>query len=419
MEPRTDREYRRDFYRAVDVQQPSRRGQQQYYVPIYSRDGMQHYDHVPGMLDQIEFSVDQSVQFFSGFKGCGKSSELHRLADELRTRGYRVAEMDIQDFFNPLQPLNTAVLPYALAAGFARALNRDPSGTPMQRFLDFVRRVRVQGKGTVGVDLDIVQAGVEVSAYVKDDPDFAAQARSAFNHNRRTFRAEFHAFFQDLIAGLGTTEPIVFLVDSIDHFRGIGDDFETVRASVEAAFIELADDLQIPNLHVVYTVPIYLEVGLGPVRHVVNVKLATRDGDPYEPGIQALHEVLERRAPGGDLHRLLEPALSRRLILDSGGMFRDLLRLTRGLLIDATKPLPADAASLDRAGMAIRDPYTTVLTREQREILRGVDTTHELFLDKASKADETLLITMGAILRYPNDRATWFAVHPLLRSLLA
>ena len=84
------------------------------------------------MCIRDRFSVDQSVQFFSGFKGCGKSSELHRLADELRTRGYRVAEMDIQDFFNPLQPLNTAVLPYALAAGFARALNRDPSGTPMQ-----------------------------------------------------------------------------------------------------------------------------------------------------------------------------------------------------------------------------------------------------------------------------------------------
>lgn len=417
MSARSDRDYRRDFYRAVDVQHGTEAHDQQYYVPIYSREGMQSFDHVPGMLDQIEFSVAQSVQFFSGFRGCGKTSELRRLAAELRERGYRVAQMDIQDFFNPLQPLDTAVLPYALAAGFALALDQDLNGTPMRRFLDFVRRVRVSAKGTAGVELEGIQAGVEVATYVKDDPSFAAQAKSAFNHNRRTFRAEFHAFFQDLISEVGTDQPIVFLVDSIDHFRGIGDDFETVRASLESAFIELADDLRIPNLHVVYTVPIYLEVGMGTVRHVVNVKLATRDGSPYEPGIQAMLAVLQRRAPDEDLARLLDDTLARQLVLDSGGMFRDLLRLTRTVLID-TATLPTDRAALDRAGMAIRDPYTTVLTREQRDILRRVDTTHELFMDKASKADETLLITMGAILRYPNDRATWFAVHPLLRSLL-
>lgn len=417
MEQRSDREYRRDFYRAVDIQHGTDERAQAYYVPIYEREGMRDYDHVPRMRDEIDFSVAQSVQLFSGFRGCGKTSELVRLSHELRAEGYRVAFMDVEDYFNTLLPMETAILPHALAAGFAHAIDHDLNGPPMRRYWEFLRRIRFTGKGTLDVDGGMVKAGVEIAPYLKDDPTFAAEAKHVFNHNRRTFRAEFHAFFADILATLDATEPVVFIVDSIDHFRGIGETFEQVRSSVEATFIELAADLQIPNLHIIYTIPIYLEVGSGSLRHVVNVKLHDRAGAVYEPGYAALHDVIARRAPGADPSRLMSEECWRELITLSGGTFRDLLRLTRLILVDA-KSLPVDASAVQRAAANLRDNYTTVLTREHLDILRQVRDTHMLFTDQARKGDEMQLITMGAILRYPNAQTTWFDVHPLLKPLL-
>lgn len=414
---RADSEYRRDFYRALSVQDGSDPRQEMYYVPIYEREGMRDQDLVPKMLDEIDFSVGQSVQFLSGFKGCGKTSELTRLRRCLEERGYLVAWMDIEDYFNPLIPMDAPRLPHALAAGFALALDRNPNGTPVKRFMDFLARVRPRVTATAGFDNGILSGGVEVSAYLKDDPSFAAMAREAYNHNRRTFREEFHSFFQDLLRELHPDQQVVFIVDSIDHFRGIGEDFESVRASVESTFIELAEDLCIPNLHVIYTVPIYLEVGLGTNRHVVNVKLRERDGSPFDPGMAALRDVLARRAPGQDLSRVFEEDALTGLIEASGGMFRDLLRLARETLLE-NRELPLGPDAIDRAAMALREPYVPVLTSEQRQILRKVATTRELFTDKEMKADETQLIAMGAILRYPNSHTTWFDVHPLLKPLL-
>ncbi|MFV0460156.1 MAG: hypothetical protein ACK5MT_15435 [Actinomycetales bacterium] len=408
-----DREYRKAFYQAVDIQQGADPRQRGYYVPIYQRDGMRDYDLVPQLRDSIEFSVAESVQFLSGCRGSGKTSELMRLREELESAGYRVAYSDIEDYFNTLQPMPAPKLPYALAAGFARALDRDPDSGPMRRFFEFLKRVDVDVDATLRLP-----QGPSITALVRDDTSFAAEAAKVFRENRRTFRQEFHAFFTDVLASLDSDQPVVYLVDSIDHWRGTGETFEAVRASVEQAFTELADDLRIPQVHVIYTVPIYLDLpGLGLRRDVVNVKIAARDGTPFEPGIDALHEVLRVRAPRHELDRLFSPDHARATIQASGGMFRDLLRLTRQTLLE-TRALPAHQASLDRAQMLLREGYATTFTREQIEILRSVDSTHELFTERDRKSDEAALVTLGAILRYPNATTTWYAVHPLLRPLL-
>ena len=68
--------------------------------------------------------------------------------------------------------------------------------------------------------------------------------------------------------------------------------------------------------------------------------------------------------------------------------------------------------------MRIREGYATTLSREQLDILKDVQRTHELFTSRERNSDEASLITLGAVLRYPNATKTWYAVHPLLRPLL-
>ncbi len=53
----TDREYRRNFYRAVGQRQAADPRQREYYVPIYDQPAMQPYDVVGTLKDGIEFSA--------------------------------------------------------------------------------------------------------------------------------------------------------------------------------------------------------------------------------------------------------------------------------------------------------------------------------------------------------------------------
>ncbi|MFV0407218.1 MAG: hypothetical protein ACK5LN_10415 [Propioniciclava sp.] len=145
--------------------------------------------------------------------------------------------------------------------------------------------------------------------------------------------------------------------------------------------------------------------------------LADRTGVRYQPGFTALRKVLQRRAPGGDLKRCLSDADVDRVIASSGGQFRDLLRLVRLALLE-TRGFPVTQEALRKAEVSVRDDYAQALTAEQLKLLRDIHHTKEAFVPKDQGADEAALVTLGAILRYPNDDHTWYDVHPLLRPLL-
>ena len=410
--PLNDRDYRKAFYAAVDQRQALDTRQAAYYVPIYELPGLQHLDLVGRMRDAIEFRPAQSVQLLSGFRGSGKTSELLRLRDELSAEGYTTAYMDIGDYANTELPLDMAIFPVALAAGFATALGAVQGENPIRRLWDFLKRVRVEVESAT-VDFGLIES--EFKGVVRDDQSFARRARDAFSQNRRAFREEFHRFFADCTEGTDVTRGVVFIVDSIDHFRGRAETFDDVRESVERAFSELSEDLCLPGVHVVYTVPVYVQAPNLEVRQdVLNVRVADKAGSPDRAGLDPLRQVLARRAPGGDLERLGPD--TDRLLLHSGGLFRDLLRLT-GLTLLQAKSLPASAQAMDQADALLRNDYRTVLSREQLEIMRQVQTTHDLIPSVEQWPDAMSLIASGALMRYPNGKDSWYGVHPLLQDL--
>jgi hypothetical protein len=209
----------------------------------------------------------------------------------------------------------------------------------------------------------------------------------------------------------------VFLVDSIDHFRGRMDLFHQVRESVDRVFSELAEDLRLPGMHVIYTVPVYVKSPIATRNDVLNIKVTTPDDQPHQAGLAALRAVLTRRAPGGDLERLTA-GQSDRLLISSGGLFRDLLRLTGHLLL-TTSGLPASGEAFDSAEQVVRNDYEMTLSREQLDLLRDIRMTHRLTPANDQWADAIDLMTSGAILRYPNAKQAWYGVHPLLVPLLS
>jgi hypothetical protein len=181
-------------------------------------------------------------------------------------------------------------------------------------------------------------------------------------------------------------------------------------------FSEGAEDLTLPGLNVIYTVPVYVQPALGLRRDVLNIKVVERDGKPCEAGISALRTVLERRAPGGDVERLLGANVER-VVANSGGLIRDLLRLTSEVAL-VSRGLPATEAEITRAESTVRSNMQLSLSLEQVTILNRVRAKNEMLPAKNEWPDVADLMASGAVLRYPDGTQPWFGVHPLLLPLL-
>lgn len=388
---------------------------QQFYVPIYERPELATHDVVAVMRDCVEFSIAESVQILSGFRGSGKTSELLRLAQELRAAGYVVVRMDGEDYFNTELPLDYGTFTTYLAAGFVDNLPLGSERTPhiARRLWHFLKRVQI----TPSVELPgaglPVGGTLSLKIALQEDRSFAARVGQVMRDNRRSFRAALHDFFTEASGNLAEEgKGVVFIVDSIDHFRGRTESFAEVRESVERVFSELAEDLCLPGIHVIYTVPIYVQPALGIRRDVLNVKVHERDGASYGPGVAALTDVLRRRTPEGDIERLLGDH-AHRVIEASGGLLRDLLRLTSEVAL-RTRILPVDEQTLLTAEGVLRQNMEAALSKEQVDILRDIKNTGQLTPARAQWADATDLMAGGAILKYPNGISPWYGVHPLL-----
>src|SRR6185437_8776713 len=255
----SDRDYRRDFYRAVEQRQATDARQGQFYVPIYDHPMLKPQDVVSTLKDGIEFSVGRSVQILSGFRGSGKTSELLRLQAELRRDGVGVVLLDIEDYFNTELPVESAAFELALAAGFAEGAQSQQAFKPDRA--DYWRRLRTFFN-RIDVEVGVRTGLLDVKASLRDDPTFRSQLKHALSTNRRKFREELHSFFAESAAAVDNPLGVVFIVDSIDHFRGRPERFQEVRESVEMLFSEAVEDLELPGLNVIYTVPVYVQPAL-------------------------------------------------------------------------------------------------------------------------------------------------------------
>lgn len=420
----TDREYRKAFYRAVNLHQGAHMMTEEeqferYYVPVYAHDdGPAGPDLVKEMATAIDFTVGGSVQLLSGYRGAGKTTELMRLRRDLDRDAYVPVYMDIEDYLNTELPLDGGSLLIALAAGFVD--NCEEAAVPRQRLVarmkTFLDRLDIRGEADAAASAGPV--GLDIKATLRDDESFRARVAKALESNRKAFKKEMHTFFQEVVAAMPSGKIPVFIVDSIDHYRGRAAVFNEVRDSVESVFSTYSSELALPGMHVIYTVPIYAKpTGWeGQIWPVLNVKVQERSGGDCREGMDLLRQVLVRRAPDGDLKRLLGDQADR-VIRASGGLFRELFRLVSALLLK-DGALPVSTGDIDQVERQQRSYAAAGLTEEQWDILRTVRQTGQLRVPRERTPEAWTLQALGYVLCYRNGVVDWYGVHPLLDKLL-
>lgn len=425
MDTQDDRAFRKAFFRNVSDKplEPT----DPRYVTLYPS----AEDPVQLLATAIDYAEGESVQLFSGYRGAGKSTELRRLREYLRREGYLVVLCDFEDYLDMSTAVDISDFLICAAGAFADELVKDDlldqaerGETYWERFANFLTRTKVEPTELSGEAALGTIGKVGIKANLKNDPSFRRRIQERMAGHIGQLVGDVRAYFEQVLKALrkrhGDDTRVVFMLDSIEHIRGTHVSAEEVQSSVETLFASHSDKLHLPFMHVIYTVPPYLNVRYpslstlyapGGLHWLPALKVKNRTGEPHAPGLEKLALVLKGR---GDWMRLLGSREQLdRLSLLSGGHLRDLLRLVAEIL---RRPgsLPVDEATVTAAINQIRNEFLPIADSDARWLCRIAETGQPSMPDLKDLADFARFLDTALVLSYRNG-SFWYDVHPLIR----
>lgn len=405
------------------------------YVPIYSRTDLEMDDPVQQLGRGIRLGGTASTQLFSGFRGTGKSTELRRLQHDLRASGYVVVLANIDDYLNTSVPIDVSDFLMFLAGAFGDGLAADASLGGLQvgdgfwaRLGALITRLRIE-EATFSLEAEPEAAGTkfgkvgaEVKVGLKEDNTLRARMQRAFAGHVSALVKEVREFIRagvrSVRAERGRETEVVLLVDSIEHIRGNSISAPEVAASLENLFVDHADKLRLPDLHVVCTVPPWLKVRRAKLGDLYDgfpmlpaIRVHTKsEGAPFAPGLQAIEAVVAKR---GDWQRLLGPyARLEAIMRKSGGHLRDVFYILMEV-IRRLDTLPASEHAVSSALAHVKNDMLPIAD-EHAVWMAQIIRTQRASLELASQLpDLARFLDTVQVLGYRNGDE-WYDVHPLI-----
>jgi hypothetical protein len=428
------REIKRSLYQRL-TDRPLQPGEE-FYEPVYQRCGVE--DPVELMLDTIVLSGPRSIQMFSGFRGSGKTTELFRLKKNLEEQGYVVLYGDALSYLNPAQQVDISSLLIVLAGAFSDALEKQGfvsigKDSYWDRFTHFLTRTKVD-VSDLGLKLGGEGAGAELKLALSTTPTFRQKMQDRLTNHLGDLKAHVDKFFEDGVKVIhdqrgGKVEGIVFLFDQLEQVRGSLSNEHEVIHSVEVLFAQHHRLLEIPYIHMVYTVPPWLKFVLpGALRIELLPSIRQWNNDdarsPYEPGWDALRSLVLRRFGEEDFARFFDGGTDRhdladRLIAVCSGHFRDLLLLLREAVLRA-KTFPVSEAVIEGAINAVRGNFLPIAI-DDAKWLDHIGRIRDTGLRSVAAPDAgrlTRFLDTHFVLYFCNGDE-WYDIHPLIRQEVA
>ena len=355
---------------------------------------------------------------FSGHRGCGKSTELNKLVEELRHHFF-VVPVPLPEFVN----LNTltyqdVLLGMALRlfkhAAESDALAQSPAQA-VKNAWDTVSgflRDKIYGPAMLRAPAHEGEVGFKIGAGIAElelKYNLSTTARESLAQYVDNHFDELHAQM-DLVTTLARDElkrTVLFVVEGTD---------KTEINRARDIFFGHSNALNgFRNAAAIYTFPIELayssefnqiQGAFDRSFSLPNLNLTHRDGTPDHESLQRLGEMVSKRlAP-----ECIEPRATEMLVQNSGGLARSLVKLVRSAAVYALSHGEARCIGADDAWQAVAE--------ERRDFVRLLKSEHYPVLarrhqDKTLSADpaEQDLLQSLALLEYSNDEA-WCDVHP-------
>jgi energy-coupling factor transporter ATP-binding protein EcfA2 len=387
-------------------------------------------------LDSLirDSDAQDSKIVFTGHTGCGKSTLLGELARQLQedyfvTR-FSISEMSDRSSVNHVEILFTIGINLLRSASLAGI--KIPPATEKSFASWFSRYTKTESdtksvKGEVGLDfwkLVVLKVGAEKTI-------------------REDIRKEFEPNIKDLVAKLNEIAATIQMISKRTSLVII-DDLDKLDLSIaRPIFQDNIKSLFLPNFAIIYTLPI---AALRDTRIVSVLTTETDDGittldvgkiyakgdrakgaDHYQVlVVEKLVDVLRKRLTDEliKIEELMEPAVINKIALASGGVLRELIRITvrccRICLTEIRQDLNRNniKITLDTFMEACRDmrlDFERPIGEIDYQILEHV---HKSNNTKDVQQQEFLTLLHGLyILEYRNDQV-WYDLHPIIIDLL-
>jgi energy-coupling factor transporter ATP-binding protein EcfA2 len=404
------------------------------------------------VLDELEGWAEDCVDssnklIFTGHTGCGKSTLLAEFSRRLADR-YFVVFFSISDLIE-MSDVNHVNILFAIAVQMMEAAEEQKvkiKGSIKREFYGWFGKYTKTETSTLEAELE---AGYEVGGGFNILPSiikFFATIKAKLKANaviREEIKTEFARRISDLIDRINeiaaviqseSNKPILVIIDDLDKLD---------MGLAEAIYCNNIKPLFQPQFRVIYTIPVGVNRDLR-LRNVIRAetnkiqqlwvakfysKGDSRQPNPeiLEASVQVLLKILQRRIPDA----LIEPETARQIVLYSGGVLREVIRLAdrccakclvqirrelrKEKSIQANLSLKIDESVLSQAITDAQIEFAEPLGQKDYELLAGIyqnlkpqDAENQRFLD---------LLHLLYVLEYRNSQL-WYDLHPIVVELL-
>ncbi len=405
---------------------------------------------VEDLKDNISLFSDgqPTCQLFTGHIGCGKSTEILQLKQQLESEGFHVVyfessqdmemgDVDLSDILlaiarRVVESLE-AVKVKTEAKGFRAMLNG--AVKILQTEIELSAEADVPGVGKIEASTNgefSLSLGIgKLSAKTKDSPDLRSKLRGYMEPKTNGLLDLINQ--EILLPGIADLkkvgkEGIVVIVDNLDRVDDSPKPWG--RPQTEYLFVDRAEQLRKLQCHVVYTMPLALrfsrDYGTLTARFMTDpivlpmVPVVRRDGSTHEEGIALLRQmVLSRVLPDSSPTERLNAVNEifdnintlDRLCFASGGHVRNIMRLLNDAL-RKQRGLPITVEILEDTIRKRRNELVLSIDYDEWRLLQQVNETKKVVGDIGY---QTLIRSMY-VYEYQDNDGSWFEVNPVLAS---
>lgn len=396
-------------------------------------------DLVKKMIRRLNSAKNENLRYlFTGHLGCGKSSELLHLYDQIEKK---TTFFPIYIDFEQYLDIQDTTLEDIFLGMFTEIASRckekfdftfkEESYTLFKKIGGFFRDISI--KGEVGLPFDIAKLNIEK---LRQNPNLRQQIREAIQSNeKKSLLSELNFFIQEVELQLSKNTEftrLVIIADSLEKIKRFEKD-ESELISQKKLFIDRVEQMTGIVTNVIYTVPLSLyRSHYGTqlpqlygnnvfVLPMVKVHKRANHEVPFEMGKEELLEIIKKRLKYTDatVEEVFEKDALEYLLKYCGGHIRSLVRFIQEASI-SVDDLPIDFRSARESvkeevrgfAASVREGYWDKLAKLELSTSQQIENGD----DDYSKMLEGL-----AILEYMNgdevetDDDVWYAVNPAIR----
>ncbi|MEL6471519.1 MAG: ATP-binding protein [Cyanobacteria bacterium J06623_4] len=404
----------------------------QFWVPAYGENALAR------LRQSVLLAEDNGRIWFSGQRGCGKSTLLGQLAKQLRQEGLFVVGFSVVDMIEMSDASHIIIL-YAIAICLIERAQKQEVSIPPNIKSKLTAWFTHTGDALYDEQLAESQEKSQKKNQEKSQEAGLLELIKNKLKGESAFRAQIARKYEfridelvrqiDLIAAaiqVATGQPVVVIVDDLNKLP-FGD--------FEAILREHAKALWSPNIRLVFVVPVTAAgetaFSLSPYFSREQVVLRTTQffsraqarataAVPIEANVRLFEAVLQKRLP----ETLIESETARQMVLMSGGVMRNLIRLAaeccRECLMQMEETqnseMKIDADIFQAVMQSFRQEMSRPLGSNLYDLLVEI---YQAFGPPDARSDDFQSLLHGLyVLEYGEGEALWYDLSPIVKDLL-